>query len=66
MELCPATAIISVDCNENWIKTSRRHNHLPPVVDVPNHLRQSIGITGTNSEGTTNSIKQVYDGGTAM
>jgi len=61
-EFCPTTAIISVDINENWIRTNRNHNHYPPVVDIPMvHLRRSIELAGTSTGRTLNSIRNVYN-----
>ncbi|CAI6365600.1 unnamed protein product [Macrosiphum euphorbiae] len=61
-EFCPTTAIISVDMKENWIRTNRNHNHYPPVVDIPMvHLRRSIGLAGTSTGRTSNSIRNIYN-----
>jgi hypothetical protein len=47
-EFCPSIAIISVDMNENWLRSNINHNRFPPIVDNPvAHLRRIIGIAGT-------------------
>lgn len=61
-EFCPSTAIISVDINENWLRSNIRHNHFPPIVDIPvAHLRRSIGIAGTTTGRLSNSIRHIYN-----
>jgi len=48
-QFCPTTAIVSVEINENWIRTNINHNHLPPIVDILMvHLRRRIGMAGTS------------------
>ncbi|KAF0754290.1 MULE domain-containing protein [Aphis craccivora] len=61
-ECCPSTAIISVDINENWLRSNIRHNHFPPFVDIPvAHLRRTIGIAGTTIRRLSNSIRHIYN-----
>lgn len=59
---CSGSAIISVDSSENWLNINKHHNHLAPLVDIPMaYLRRNIGIAGTSSERTTDSIIEVYN-----
>lgn len=61
-ETCPVIASISVNLNDNRIKTTGQHNHLPRLVDIPMvHLRRAIGLLGTNSRTLSTPAKQLYN-----
>jgi len=55
-------ASISVDLNNNRIKTTGKHNHLPRQVDISMvNLRRAIGLQATKSESLSTPIKQLYN-----
>lgn len=59
---CPVMASISVNLNDNRIKTSGPHNHLPRQVNIPMiHLRRAIGLQGTNSRTLSIPARQLYN-----
>ncbi|XP_015373381.1 PREDICTED: uncharacterized protein LOC107168475 [Diuraphis noxia] len=61
-EFCPVMASISVDLNNNRIKTTGKHNHLPRQVDISMvNLRRAIGLQATRSESLSIPIKQLYN-----
>lgn len=64
---CPATASICSNMNDNSIKVTGEHNHLPQPVDVPMiFLRSAIGLQATRSESMSKSIRQLYNQETVM
>lgn len=64
---CPATASISSDMNDNSIKITGNHNHLPQPVDVPMiFLRSAIGLQATRLESLCKSTRQLYNQETVM
>ncbi|KAL4125855.1 hypothetical protein QTP88_010095 [Uroleucon formosanum] len=59
---CPVMASISVNMNDNRIKTTRQHNHPPRQVDISMvNLRRAIGLQATRSESLSIPIKQLYN-----
>lgn len=55
-------ASISVNMNDNRIKTTRQHNHPPRQVDISMvNLRRAIGLQATRSESLSIPIKQLYN-----
>uniref|UniRef100_A0A2S2P7X5 FLYWCH-type domain-containing protein n=2 Tax=Schizaphis graminum TaxID=13262 RepID=A0A2S2P7X5_SCHGA len=60
-EFCPVMASISVDMNNNRIKTTGQHNHLPRQVDISMvNLRRTICLQATRSGSLSTPIKQLY------
>jgi len=55
-------ASISVDMNNNRIKTTGQHNHLPRQVDISMvNLRRTICLQATRSGSLSIPIKQLYN-----
>ena len=58
---CPAIGKISTNGNNN-ISISRRHNHLPPNLDIPmTHLRRAIGLAATQTGRMSDSVRRIYN-----
>lgn len=61
-EFCPVMASISADMNNNRIKTTGQHNHLPRRVDISMvNLRRAIGLQATRSGSLSIPIKELYN-----
>ncbi|VVC46067.1 Hypothetical protein CINCED_3A001911 [Cinara cedri] len=59
---CPVLATISIDLNDNRIKTTGPHKHLPRQVNIPMlFFRRAIAIEASKTELLSTSVRQLYD-----